>query len=51
MSYQEDIRQAALSGEGFDKFNAEDIGNHHGEDPKTVLLDIKQLRKILKGKK
>lgn len=49
MSYQEDIRQAALSGKDFDKRNAKDIGDYHGEEPKIVLKDIKKLRSELKG--
>jgi hypothetical protein len=45
--YQEDVRQAALSGSGFDKANSKEIGDTHGEDPKTVLKDIKALRSQL----
>lgn len=49
MSYREDIRQAARSGEGFDKANAEEIGNLHGEDPKHVLRHIQAVRRELVG--
>lgn len=47
MQYDYDILQAALSGSGFDRANAREIGDYHGEDPKYVLKAIKAKRKEL----
>lgn len=43
--YTEDVRQAAQSNEAFDKINSKIIGQDHGEDPRQVLQDIRDLRR------
>ena len=44
--YGKDIRAAALSRKDLDEFNAILIGELHGEDPRVVLIDIREERVI-----
>lgn len=48
--FSNDLEQAVLSDPYFDKINAVEIGNKHGTDPKGILKEIKEIRKLLKGK-
>jgi len=43
-TYNEDLVYAALSDPSFDKTNSVEIGDLHGEEPKRVEQDIKDLR-------
>ncbi len=47
--FARDIIEAAKSDKCFDKVNAEQIANDHGQDPKWILKEIKFVRKNLRS--
>lgn len=50
-TYENDIKQAALSDSYFDKSNAKEISSYHNESIKIVLDDIRAKRNYYKSKK
>lgn len=49
--YDEDIQEAALFHPDLDEKNAEKIGSFHNEDPRVVLIDIREEREVRESRR